>query len=129
MQTVDARARTETDGRTDGTDGRRRHTVCGTSDAVLPAHGGRPHYLCMPIMALFAEHDEQPYSEQRWHEGLVVRFDGESEHPYLTFFETDSVWEPMDLPDVTVAFRSEKRADVCIAVCESMLPGDDDLSV
>jgi hypothetical protein len=38
--------------------------------------------------------------------------------------------EPMDLPDVTVAFRSGKRADViCIAVCESMLPGDDDLSV
>ena len=38
------------------------------------------------------------------------------------------VAEPMDLPDVTVAFRSGKRADVCIAVCESMLPGDDDLT-
>ena len=42
-------------------------------------------------------------------------------------FETDSVWEPMDLPDVPVAFR-QKRADICIAVCESMLPGDDDLT-
>ena len=93
---------------------------------TLPAVGA--DLVGWPIMALFAEHDEQPYSEQRWHEGLVVRFDGESEHPYLTFFETDSVWEPMDLPDVTVAFRSGKRADVCIAVCESMLPGDDDLT-
>ena len=33
------------------------------------------------------------------------------------------------LPDSGGVGRSGKRADVCIAVCESMLPGDDDLSV
>ena len=60
--------------------------------------------------------------------GRTETADAESEHPYLAFFETDSVWEPMDLPDVTVAFRSGRLADVCIAVCEDMLlPGADDL--
>ena len=78
-------------------------------------------------MALFAEYEGQPYSEQEWHEGVVVRYDDEAEYPYLMFFEMDSVWEPMDLPDETVVFRKGHTASVCVAVSEDMLPGDDSL--
>tara|TARA_B110000046_G_scaffold29593_1_gene31144 strand:- start:118 stop:366 length:249 start_codon:yes stop_codon:yes gene_type:complete len=76
-------------------------------------------------MALFAEFDDQPYSDQTWHDGVVVSHTDESDYPYIIFFETDSVWEHMDLPDETVVFRKGCAADVCVVVSEDMLPGSD----
>ena len=48
-------------------------------------------------------------------------------HIYLIFYEMDSVWEPMDLPDEIVVFLRGHATDVRITVSEEMLPGDDDL--
>ena len=108
----DVRARTVTD----GTDGRTvskqgewpsfhltqprtkvmestRHTLSHTRPrGDLPAQ--KSALVGWPVMALFAEYEGQPYSEQEWHEGVVVRYDDEAEYPYLMFFEMDSVWEP-----------------------------------
>ena len=82
-----------------------------------------------PIMALFADYDEQPYAEQKWHQGVIVSYDEDEEldHPYLSFFPTDSVWERVDLPDDTVVFLKGSAADIRLTVSEDMLPGDDDL--
>ena len=78
-------------------------------------------------MALFSEYDGQPYSEQKWHEGLVVAYDDADSDPYIVFFESDSLWERMDFPDDTVVFRKGAASDVCVHITTDMLPGDDDL--
>ena len=82
-----------------------------------------------PIMALFCEYEGQSYSEQTWHDGVVVAYDDTHDNPYIAFFESDSVWERMDFPDDTVIFRKGDASDVCLCVTEDMLPdeGDDAL--
>ena len=80
----------------------------------------------------------EAYSDSDWATGLELVPDvadgdyvcvkwGCGSNYYLMFFEMDSVWEHMDLPDETVVFRKGCAADVCVTVSEDMLPGDDDL--
>lgn len=77
------------------------------------------------VMALFAEHNEQPLAERMWHAGVIVRYDDQEDDPFIIYYGGDDVpcWERVGLPDRTIVFRlgSEDRA----AVSANMLPGTD----
>ena len=94
----------------------------------MPALGGS--LVGWPIMALFAEYEGQPYSEQSWHDGVVVQYiNACSDDPYIVWYESgasDEQWESMSLPDVTVVYRGGCAGEVCVPITES-IPGDDDL--
>ena len=82
-------------------------------------------------MALFREYDEQPLSEQKWHHGVVVAHDsnmaqqGFDYHDFLLFYEMDSQWERVSLPDDTVVYRKGKASEVRTKVTQHMLPTDE----
>ena len=101
----------------------------------MPATGSE--LVGWPIMALFPEYDEQPLSEQKWHHmyGVVVAHDsnmrqqGFDYDDYLLFYEMDSEWERVTLPDDTEVYRKGKASEVRTThVTQHMLP-DDELDV
>ena len=72
-------------------------------------------------MALFGEGDQQ-----EWWLGTIVVFEEADEYPYILFYESDSVWERVQLPDEGVVYRV-RGSDARVTVTPEMLPGGEDL--
>ena len=56
-----------------------------------------------------------------WVDGVVTNYNPDLPEPYDVFFESDHVWEAVDVPDPTIVFAKGKTHEWRVPVLPSMI--------